>query len=97
MLFRSEIEDAIISLSMGPVMKRWKEHLVAADQAVVRLRRRLLTSIRQVQEGGDPLGLDIDFARILAGDWTLPAGAKWQEIAAVNRTLERPRQLAAAK
>ena len=37
-----EKEDAIMSLSMGPIFDRTREHLVAADQAVVRLRRRLV-------------------------------------------------------
>ena len=52
-----EKEDAIMSLSMGPIVDRTQEHLVAADQAVVRLRRRLLDCVRLVENGEEPLGL----------------------------------------
>ena len=51
-----EKEDAIISLSMGPIFDRTQEHLVAADQAVVRLRRRLLDCVKMVEAGEEPLG-----------------------------------------
>jgi len=51
-----EQEDAIMSLSMGPVLDRTKEHLVAADQAVVRLRRRVLDNIKLIEDGGDAIG-----------------------------------------
>ena len=36
-----EREDATVCLSMGPLYDRTKEHLVAADGAIMRLRRRL--------------------------------------------------------
>ena len=52
-----EKEDAIMSLSMGPIFDRTQEHLVAADQAVVRLRRRLLDCVKLVENGEEPLGL----------------------------------------
>ena len=51
-----EKEDAIMSLSMGPIFDRTQEHLVAADQAVVRLRRRLLDCVKLVENGEEPLG-----------------------------------------
>src|SRR4029079_3618331 len=46
-----------MALSMGPIMNRTKEHLVTADQGVMRLRRRILQSIKRMQEGGDPFGV----------------------------------------
>ena len=51
-----EKEDAVMSLSMGPIFDRTQEHLVAADQAVVRLRRRLLDCVKLVEAGEEPLG-----------------------------------------
>jgi phthalate 4,5-dioxygenase oxygenase subunit len=80
-----EQEDAIISLSMGPVFDRSKEHLVAADRAVMRLRRRILENIKLVQAGEQPLGARLpDLTGLLATDLTVPAGTSWQEIAAPN-------------
>lgn len=37
-----EQEDAVLAVSMGPIVNRSKEFLVAADKAVVPLRERLL-------------------------------------------------------
>jgi nitrite reductase/ring-hydroxylating ferredoxin subunit len=84
-----ETEDAVMSLSMGPIMDRTKEHLVLADQGVMRLRRRILQSIRQVQAGGEPIGVMIpDISKIVAGDYVLPVGTRWQDIAAENTALK---------
>lgn len=80
-----EQEDAIISLSMGPVFDRSKEHLVAADRAVMRLRRRILENIRRVEDGEQPLGVRLpDLTRLLATDMTVPVGTRWQDLAAPN-------------
>lgn len=83
-----ETEDAIISLSMGPIMNRTKEHLVTADQGVMRLRRRIIQSIKLMQDGGDPFGVMIpDLTKIVAGDYTIPVGTRWQELAPANAAL----------
>jgi hypothetical protein len=93
-----ETEDAIISLSMGPIMDRTKEHLVTADQGVMRLRRRILQSIKRVQEGGDPFGAMIpDLGTVVAGDYTVPVGTRWQDLAPANAALRPvPREAAPA-
>ena len=81
-----EQEDAVMSLSMGAIMDRTKEHLVTADRAVIRLRRRLIESIKQVQEGGDPIGAMIaDMTKLTAIDIDLPVGSHWQDVASENR------------
>jgi hypothetical protein len=80
-----EQEDAVISLSMGPVFDRSKEHLVAADRAVMRLRRRIIENIKRVQDGEQPLGVHLrDLTRLLATDLTVAPGTSWQELAAPN-------------
>ncbi len=38
----------------GPVVDRSLEHLVSADQAIVSMRRRILRTLRQFQEGTEP-------------------------------------------
>lgn len=76
-----EQEDAIIAISMGPIVERHKEVLVAADMAVVRLRERLLESVRLNEAGKDPLGLDItDFTPVRAlVDTVIPKDERWQD------------------
>ena len=45
-----EVEDATIGLSQGPLYDRSREHLVPADQAVVRVRRVLMDAVKAVME-----------------------------------------------
>jgi phthalate 4,5-dioxygenase len=55
-----EQEDAVLSLSMGPILDRRKEHMIAADHGVIHLRARLLQSVRRNENGEPPIGLDRD-------------------------------------
>ena len=58
-------EDASIGVSMTPIVERHKEMLVAADSAVVRLRPRMLESVRLHESGKAPLGLEIsDYTKV---------------------------------
>ena len=75
-----EQEDAAVSLSMGPIVDRTKEHLVPADAAVIHTRRVLLTAARDVAAGKEPPALP-SMARITGiADTDLPAGTKWQSL-----------------
>jgi phthalate 4,5-dioxygenase oxygenase subunit len=90
-----EQEDAVMSLSMGPILDRSKEHLVAADQAVVRMRRRVLDNIMIVERGGDPIGAQLaDLTQIVAVDMNVAAGTRWQDLAKANTTMGSPSQRA---
>ena len=75
-------EDASIGVSMGPIVERHKEMLVPADSAVVRLRNRLLESLRLYQAGQAPIGLDIpDYSRVRSlADTNVPKGGRWQDL-----------------
>jgi phthalate 4,5-dioxygenase oxygenase subunit len=75
-------EDASIGASMGPIVERHKEMLVAADSAVVRLRNRLLESLRLYQAGQDPLGVAIeDYSKVRSlADTNLAKGERWQDL-----------------
>ena len=55
-----EQEDAVLAVSMGPIVDRSKEVLVTADKAVVHLRNRLLENIRLMQAGQDPMGVGLE-------------------------------------
>lgn len=77
-----EQEDAAIGLSYGPIFDRTNEHLVTADLAVVRLRRRLLEAARMVKDGNPALGAFIaDLGSVEAPDEDVPAGTDWRTLA----------------
>ncbi len=75
-----EIEDAAIALSQGPLYDRAKEHLVPADQAVVRVRRTLLASVKRVMNGEAPLGVGLDLRGVSACDSQMEEDGVWQEL-----------------
>lgn len=82
-----EQEDAILAVSMGPIVDRSKEHLVPADSAVVRLRRRLLEAVRMVEKGEEPIGSRIpDLCHVKAlVDTVISAEDDWRDQVKTNR------------
>jgi hypothetical protein len=46
--------DACATESMGPVFDRSKEHLGVSDKAVIAVRKFLLTTVKELQEGKEP-------------------------------------------
>ncbi len=90
-----EQEDAIIAISMGAIVERHKETLVAADMAVVRLRERLLESLRQNEAGKDPFGIAIaDYTPVQAlVDTVIADNERWQDHVPANQgTSQRTRE-----
>ena len=81
-----EQEDAVIAVSMGPIVDRSREYLVPSDGAVIRLRKRLLESVRLNEAGGDPLGLAItDYSTVRArAETVLTEGERWQDLVPGN-------------
>jgi len=80
-----EVEDAAIALSQGPFYDRSKEHLVPADQAVMRVRRVLLDSVKRVMDNKPPVGVGVDLRGVSACDAELPDGAPWQDLLPSHR------------
>lgn len=79
-------QDALVTDSMDAIVDRSKEHLVAADVAVVRMRRLLIEAARRVEAGGDPGGLDgsVDWSKCTAGSGIIPEGSPWQTLVPGN-------------
>jgi phthalate 4,5-dioxygenase oxygenase subunit len=76
-----EVEDAVMGMSQAPINDRTREHLVAADQAIVKIRRLLLDSARRVEKGLDPIGVHADLSKIDAPcDIDIPARSRWQDL-----------------
>ena len=80
-----EVEDASIGLSQGPLYDRSREHLVPADQAVVRVRRVLLDAVKAVAEGRQPPALGLDLSGVGACDALVEEGAAWQDLLPSHR------------
>ncbi len=80
-----EQEDAVVAMSMGPILDRTKEHMVAADRAVIHLRARLLESVRRHEEGEAPIahGLDLADVRSLP-DTVMARDDRWQDLVPGN-------------
>lgn len=82
-----EQEDAVLAVSMGPIVDRSQEHLVPADSAVVRLRRRLLEAVRMVEKGEEPIGNRLpDLCHVKAlVDTVIDAEDDWRGQVSSNR------------
>lgn len=76
-----EQEDAVISLSMGPLFDRSIEHLVPADRAVNSLRKILLQAAERLEKGG-ALALPADLTDVGAPDVFISKAArsKWRDL-----------------
>ncbi len=83
-------EDAVMAMSSEPIVDRSKEHLVAADQAVVRLRRRMMEAVRLTEAGEPPPGLLLpDLTKVLASDRDIARDERWQDMAAAHFELQQ--------
>ena len=80
-------EDAVIATSMGPIQDRTKEHLIASDVAVARLRRRLLESVARIERGEDPVGAGVDASLISSIDAPVPESGHWRALLPSHRVV----------
>jgi phthalate 4,5-dioxygenase oxygenase subunit len=77
----------IIAISMGPVLDRTREHVVAADRAVIHLRARLLESVRLNEDGQEPIGLAARVTDVKSlPDTVIPADGRWEALVPGNVT-----------
>ncbi len=81
------LEDAVIGTAMKPIQDRTKEHLIASDIAVVRFRRRLMESLDRMDQGEDPVGVDVDVGLISSIDAPAPGNAHWRTLIPSHRVV----------
>jgi phthalate 4,5-dioxygenase len=79
---------AVESQGQGPIMDRANEHLGTTDRPVIVMRQLLLSAVRDVQEGRDPLFVERDGSANALADmavWTIlePARTKAKEAASL--------------
>jgi phthalate 4,5-dioxygenase oxygenase subunit len=68
-------QDCAIQESMGPVADRTKEHLLASDAAIVKIRRLLLQMLKDHADGKTLPGLDPRSYRVRSTRYEAPKGA----------------------
>ena len=88
--FNFQAHDAFATESQGPVQDRTAEHLVSSDKAIIAARKLLLSAIRDVKEGREPLHVIRDpklnhFENIVVHSELVPASTDWKQYA---KTLE---------
>jgi phthalate 4,5-dioxygenase oxygenase subunit len=69
---------------MGPIADRTKEHLGTSDVAVIRMRRMMLRSLSEFEEGAPPVGLrgPVEHGRLHAEERTVPREVSWLTVGA---------------
>ena len=87
-------QDVGIQESMGPIADRTIENLGVGDMAIVKIRRLLLQTLRDVEAGAEPPGLDPASYRVRSGGFVVAPG---QSFAAALDECVKIRTLAAAK
>jgi phthalate 4,5-dioxygenase len=77
--FVGNLQDRAMTEAMGPIYKRWKEHLGTTDAMVIYVRRRLLDSARALREQGRvPANVtDPSLNRVRSASILLPEGESW--------------------
>ncbi|MPZ15034.1 MAG: Rieske 2Fe-2S domain-containing protein [Chloroflexi bacterium] len=73
-------QDMAVIESMGPVYDRTKEHLGIQDVGIVRMRQRMLSTVRRFIETREVAELDpsVPYDRIRGYVYELPADMPWQ-------------------
>lgn len=73
-------EDIAMTMSMGAIYDRGREHLAPADKLIPAVRRHLIKAARDLQAGVEPTMLPADEALKLGAPWTLiDPKTSWQE------------------
>jgi phenylpropionate dioxygenase-like ring-hydroxylating dioxygenase large terminal subunit len=75
------LQDQAVTESMGPIYKRWEEHLGTSDAMIIRTRRRLIDAARALRDQGSlPPGTeDPSVYAVRSGGVVVPRGVSWVE------------------
>jgi len=75
------IQDASLQESMGAIVDRSKENLVATDSGIIMARHRLRKAAMDLQKGIQPPGRDLDEQKVRSASIVLPPDAVFKEAA----------------
>jgi phthalate 4,5-dioxygenase oxygenase subunit len=73
------LQDHAVQESMGAIVDRSREHLVASDKAIVTARHLLMNAIKKMEQGEDPPNIWPSCFRIRAIHKTLAPGIDWRD------------------
>jgi phthalate 4,5-dioxygenase oxygenase subunit len=75
------LEDQAVTESMGPIYKRWEEHLGTTDVMIIRSRRRLIDAAKALRDHGTPPPCwnEPEAYATRTGGVVLPRGVNWVE------------------
>jgi hypothetical protein len=75
------LQDQAVTESMGPIYKRWEEHLGTSDAMIIRTRRRLIDAARALRDQGTPPPgvADPSAYAVRSGGVVVPRGVSWVE------------------
>ena len=74
------LQDIVVQESMGRIVDRTKEHLGAADLAIVHFRRLLLDAARGGGAAKPGFASAVDYQGLLARDALMPTAQDWTDI-----------------
>jgi phthalate 4,5-dioxygenase len=75
------MQDAAVQESMGPIVDRSKENLVSTDNGIIMMRHRLLRSLKAMEKGDIPPGVDLAHQRVRSAAVVLPPDQPFKDAA----------------
>ncbi len=90
------VQDVACQETMGPITDHERERLGTSDLAIIRLRRRLLESVRGFMAGAPPIGLDcrFDYANLTNIEQrAIGLDEPWQDVDSFPGEYETPERL----
>jgi len=75
------MQDASVQESMGPIVDRSKENLVSTDNGIIMMRHRLLRSLKAMEKGETPPGIDLAHQRVRSAAVVLPPDQPFKDAA----------------
>jgi phthalate 4,5-dioxygenase oxygenase subunit len=82
------MQDASLQESMGPIVDRTKENLVSTDNGIIMMRHRLLRTLKAMEKGETPPGLDLAHQRVRSAAIVLPPDQPYKDAAKEALTVQ---------
>ena len=83
--------DWMVMSSMGPIVDRTKETLTPADRLITRVRRVLLRTVRNLENGIEPTMLSPnETLSVQSGHGLVGDEAEWRSIVPANERFRHP-------
>ena len=83
------IQDGSLQESMGPIVDRTKENLVATDNGIIMARHRLMKAAKELAKGFSPPGIDTAHQKVRSASVILPPDQPFKEAAREALTVRK--------